>query len=42
MDKEEEEGGDVSDPKEPWGGLVEDDILPPPQSQVGLGWGGNY
>jgi hypothetical protein len=29
MDKEEEEGGDVSDPEEPWGGLVEDDILPP-------------
>jgi hypothetical protein len=37
MDKEEEEGGDASDPEEPWGGVVEDDVLPPVSSWFGMG-----
>ncbi len=37
QEEEEEEGGELSDTGEPWGGVVEEDILPP-QSQVGLGW----
>ena len=37
MDKEEEEGGDVSDREEPWGGVVEDDVLPP---SLNLVWDG--
>ena len=28
MDMEEEEEGDASDSEEPWGGVVEDDVLP--------------
>ena len=36
MYKEEEEGGDVPDPEEPWGGLVEDDVLPPVSSWFGM------
>ncbi len=29
QEKEEEEGGEHSDMEEPWGGVVEEDILPP-------------
>ena len=37
MDMEEEEEGDASDSEEPWGGVVEDDVLPPVLIWFGMG-----
>ena len=37
MDMEEEEEGDASDSEEPWGGVAEDDVLPP---SLNLVWDG--
>ena len=37
QEKEEEEGGERSDTEEPWGGVVEEDILPP---KLKLVWDG--
>ncbi len=35
-DDEEEEEGDASDSEEPWGGVVEDDVLPPVSIWFGM------
>ena len=37
MDMEEEEEGDASESEEPWGGVVEDDVLPPVFGWFGMG-----